>query len=293
MSGWVAIPCLLALRGEFNAVSPGRDKGADGTIGDTEHAKKATPNTASDHMPDEDFTALRRKDADGTNEVHALDIDSSGPWPAPGWFDRTVKAIVAEERRRWLNPDDMCRLDYVIWDRVIYSRSRGFAPHPYGGTDPHTNHAHFSGRYETRAEKDTRPWGVLEADMALDENDKKWLLANLGWTGPRLENPYTKALQAPSEFLRYAPSASWHQATQQQITALSTTLNSFIARESADDATKMQALQAIYDSITAVAPGVAAQVIAALPAGSDPVTQDEVTAAVEAAFRRAFAPATA
>jgi hypothetical protein len=33
----------------------------------------------------------------------------------------------------------------------------------YNGSDPHTNHAHFSARYETDTEADTRPWGVAAA----------------------------------------------------------------------------------------------------------------------------------
>lgn len=33
----------------------------------------------------------------------------------------------------------------IIWNRTIWSRSRGFAPAPYGGTNPHTDHVHVSG----------------------------------------------------------------------------------------------------------------------------------------------------
>jgi hypothetical protein len=161
MSAWEVIPCLFVLRSEFNLVSPKRDKGADGTIGDNAH------NSSSDHSADEDSSVLRNKDVDKKNEVHALDIDSTGPWPdgKPGhvkgsWFDRKIKQIIAEEKRRWLDPDDMCRLNYVIWNGYIYDKDEDFAPVKYEGDDPHTNHAHFSGRYETRAESDTRSWGV-------------------------------------------------------------------------------------------------------------------------------------
>jgi hypothetical protein len=165
MSDWIVVACLLTLRGEFNAVSPSRDKGADGTIGDSNHT------SSSDHTPDEDSSVLRGKDADSIDEVHALDVDSSGPWPGGwAWFDRTIKAIVAEERRRWLDPNDTCRLEYVIWNHTIYSRSHDFAPRSYGGSDPHTNHAHFSARYLTRSENDTRPWGVLASIKPAEED---------------------------------------------------------------------------------------------------------------------------
>lgn len=163
MSAWVVVPSLLKLRDEFNLVSPHRDKGADGTIGDTAHAAGGS----SDHLPDEDYAALRNKDSDHKNEVHALDIDSTGPWPdkkagdiAGSWFDNKIHQLIAVEKKRWLDPKDMCRLHYIIWRGMIYSTSTDWAGKTYTGADKHFNHAHFSARYETRAEEDIRPWGV-------------------------------------------------------------------------------------------------------------------------------------
>lgn len=164
MSAWVVVACLLTLRDEFNAIAPGRDKGADGTIGDGAH------NSTSDHYPDEDSDYLRDHDADSKNEVHALDIDSTGPWPAGRSFDSLIKAIVAREKAEYEHPTTRARLKYVIWDRRIASRSNGWAWVAYNGSDPHTNHAHFSARYETDTEADTRPWGVKgEDDMTKAE----------------------------------------------------------------------------------------------------------------------------
>lgn len=167
MSSWIVIPCLLTLREEFNKVSPNRDKGADGTIGDASHT------SSSDHTPDEDSDKLRNKDSDHVNEVHALDIDSSGPWPdgvhgdvKGSWFDNKIHDIIAEEKRRWNDPNDMCRLNYIIWRGVIYDKDNNWVGVDYTGSDDHTNHAHFSGRYETQAENDTRPWGVWEEEMS-------------------------------------------------------------------------------------------------------------------------------
>jgi hypothetical protein len=158
MGTWVVSPSLLTLRDEFNDVSPGRDKGADGTIGDTNHT------STSDHTPDEDSSALRNKDADNKNEVHGLDTDSSGPWPGcstpaqnKAWFDGKVKKIVANHKA---GRDD--RLTYVIWDGQIASAAHGWIWRTYtGSADPHINHAHFSGGYGTAQESNTsRPWGV-------------------------------------------------------------------------------------------------------------------------------------
>ncbi len=170
MAAWTLIPCLVELRSEFNELSPNRDKGADGSIGDSNHT------SSSDHTPDEDSDVLRDHDADDKNEVHALDIDSSGTWPGEGTqkqrFHKIVMRIIAGERAKWLSASDKCRLNYVIWDGKIYDKDVDFEPRDYNGSDPHTNHAHFSGRYETSCENDTRPWGVLtEDDMALSADD--------------------------------------------------------------------------------------------------------------------------
>lgn len=162
MSAWTLIPSLVTLRTEFNRRSPGRDKGADGSIGNSLHT------SSSDHTPDEDSNVLRDHDADGKNEVHALDIDSTGPWPGTT-FRRLFLDSIAGERAKWLDPDDVCRLEYAIFDRQIYSRSRDFSPVPYYGQDPHTNHAHYSARYLTASENDTRPWGVEEDEMSAAE----------------------------------------------------------------------------------------------------------------------------
>lgn len=164
MASWTVVPCLLTLRDEFNAAAPGRDKGADGTIGDSSHT------SSSDHTPDEDSDVLRDHDADSKNEVHALDIDSTGPWP---WsFDAKIKEIAEQERADYEHPTIVGRLQYVIWDREIISRNWGWSGwRPYTGSSPHTDHAHFSARYVTEAENSTRPWRVNKEDeMELDDH---------------------------------------------------------------------------------------------------------------------------
>jgi len=290
MPAWTVVPCLLKLRDEFNRLSPGRDKGADGTIGDSNHT------STSDHTPDEDSTALRGKDADSSNEVHALDIDSSGPWPdgkrgdiEGSWFDKEIKKLIAEEKRRWLDPNDMCRLNYIIWRGHIYDKDdNDFAPRAYTGADPHTNHAHFSARYETRAENDTRPWGIWEDDdMALSSAELDDIAERV-WAR-KLRNPYSNTDQAAGDILRYAPSRQGHLDTQTAIAALSAQLAQFVTAEATDDAARAAAQTQMREALDGLAASVVAQVIAALPEGSDPVSQEEVTTAVSAAFRSAFA----
>lgn len=138
---------LVQLRTEFNAVSPKRDKGADGWIGDAAHQGEV-----SDHNPD------------SQGRVLALDIDSTGPWPKS--FDSYVQAIVARQKAGFDN-----RLEYVIWDRHIASRNSHWEWKTYtGSSDPHTGHAHFSARHDHTGQGDGSAWGVSEEDVAIQLN---------------------------------------------------------------------------------------------------------------------------
>jgi hypothetical protein len=129
------VPCLVTLRAEFNAVAPGRDKGADGWIGDPAHQART-----SDHNPD------------AQGRVLAVDIDSTGPWPVS--FDDLVEKCRGDDR-----------LEYIIWNRRIASRDQGWTWRTYTGTsDPHTGHAHFSARHDHTGNNSTASWG-LETGM--------------------------------------------------------------------------------------------------------------------------------
>lgn len=123
---------LVVLRSEFDAVNPHRDRSADGWIGDDAHRLRK-----SDHNPD----------AHGI--VHAIDVDVNGV-PMP----HIVAFLVGRCRS---GAED--RLQYVIFRRVIWSRSWGWGARRYTGLDPHTGHAHFSARYADVA-GDGTPWGV-------------------------------------------------------------------------------------------------------------------------------------
>jgi hypothetical protein len=141
------VPCLVSLRGEFNAAAPGRDKASDGWLGDAAHRR-----SSSDHNPDESGTTPY-EDADNVDEVHALDVDDTGPWP---WsFDAKVEHIRREHAAGRDN-----RLQNIIRNGKIASRSWGWEWRDYDGANGHYQHAHFSARYTTAAENDTSPWGV-------------------------------------------------------------------------------------------------------------------------------------
>lgn len=157
MASWILVPSLVSLRNEFNELAPHRDKASDGSIGDTSHAA-----ASSDHNPDETGNTPT-EDADNVNEVHAIDVDDD--LRKAGWsMSRCVEIIVTRHREGRDN-----RLQNVIWNRRIWSRSWGWTARSYNGPSPHTEHAHFSARYTTAQEADTRGWGLLEA-LAAEED---------------------------------------------------------------------------------------------------------------------------
>jgi hypothetical protein len=162
---WILVACLVSLRNEFNELAPSRDKSSDGSIGDGAHAS-----SSSDHNPDE-TGATPYEDADSRNEVHAIDVDED--LRQAGWsMTRAVQIIVTRHRE---GRDD--RLQNVIYERKIYSRSWGWTARTYTGSNPHDKHAHFSARYTTAAESNTRSWGLLEAQEA-DDRAKNTELEN-------------------------------------------------------------------------------------------------------------------
>jgi hypothetical protein len=151
MASWVLVPCLVSLRNEFNELAPVRDKASDGSIGDQAHAS-----SPSDHNPDE-TGSTPYEDADSANEVHAIDVDRD--LRRSGWTMTRAVQIILERHRDGRDG----RLQNIIWDGRIWSRSWGWAAREYAGSNPHDKHAHFSARYTTAQERDTRAWGLLEA----------------------------------------------------------------------------------------------------------------------------------
>lgn len=125
-------PSLRRLFREIDARWPRRDHGSDGWIGDKAHQQRT-----SDHNPDD------------RGIVHAIDIDKDGVLP------NTIVALCARNDRP---------ASYVIWNRQIWSRSHGWKPRRYTGSNPHTSHIHVSIQYGTKWEADTWEWGI--ADLA-------------------------------------------------------------------------------------------------------------------------------
>jgi hypothetical protein len=122
---WHVAPSLVRLRDEVNARWPKRDKGSDGSIGDAAHSARF-----SDHNPND------------RNSVNALDIDKDGI-DAKWLVSRLIKHPAVQ---------------YVIFNRTIWSRTDGFKPRRYHGSNPHTMHIHVSIRQTVGAESTKTKW---------------------------------------------------------------------------------------------------------------------------------------
>jgi hypothetical protein len=134
------VPCLIALRADFDEAFPDRDDASDGWIADQLHDEK------SDHQPD------------ARGLVHAIDVDAD--LSPMGDMQDVVDLIV----QRCANGLER-RLTYVIYDRVIWSASRGWKGRTYTGKNPHDKHAHFSASDEPAHENDNRTWHLEEIAM--------------------------------------------------------------------------------------------------------------------------------
>lgn len=162
MAGWQLVPCLVALRGEFDRIAPGRDRSSDGSIGDQAHRERTSSHNVDDG-PGQGSTPS--EDADSIPEVHAADITAN--LRTPGWsMGRAVGIIVGRHRDGEDN-----RLKNVIYNGKIYSRSWGWTERDYTGDNPHKKHAHFESLYTDAAEKDTRPWGLTAQADRLEKDD--------------------------------------------------------------------------------------------------------------------------
>jgi hypothetical protein len=148
----VLVPCLDALRDEFDKLNQTRDKSSDGWIGDAAHADHE-----SDHNPDESG-ATHDEDSDNTDEVHAIDVDKTGSWPNGMDMSLATDLIVRRHRDGVDN-----RLQRVIYNRRTAADETGWKWVDYNGDNAHTEHAHFSARYDTgKLENDRSSWGLVE-----------------------------------------------------------------------------------------------------------------------------------
>lgn len=150
MAGPVLTQSLTVLFRNFDSAFPDRDHATDGWIGDAAHQQ-----TTSGHNPD-DTPGVKAEysDADTKPEVRAIDVDKDLRYPGTTMQDVVDRILKTS--------NDTKRLMYIIYNRVIWSRSNNWNPRTYTGASPHTEHAHFSG------------------DPVFDEDGSAWSVAQMG-----------------------------------------------------------------------------------------------------------------
>ncbi|MEU4452989.1 hypothetical protein AB0F44_16775 [Nocardioides sp. NPDC023903] len=126
------VPALVTLRDEVNTRFSHRDKASDGWIGDPSHQARK-----SSHNPDW---------AHG-GAVRAIDVDIDDKDPTADLRLMVVEAA-RHDKRVW----------YVISNGVIYSRTYGFAPRKYKGSNGHFKHVHVSVVENPAKWTDTTRW---------------------------------------------------------------------------------------------------------------------------------------
>lgn len=136
MASYFLAPSLVAFQREINAKWPKRDIRSDGWIGDPSHAARV-----SSHNP------LWSAPGKWSGVVRAIDVDID---------DNDAKTNLREEVIKAAKNDP--RVWYIISNGIIYSRTYGFAPRRYTGSNGHWGHVHISLRETIDAWSDTSKW---------------------------------------------------------------------------------------------------------------------------------------
>ena len=118
-------PSLKNLYDEINKAYPSRSRASDGWIGDARHSARK-----SDHNPNSRCS------------VNAMDITAKGID-----VNKVIQALIKHPST-----------NYVIHNRQIWSRVRGFTPVRYTGSNPHVSHIHISILQTKSAETDDKKW---------------------------------------------------------------------------------------------------------------------------------------
>jgi hypothetical protein len=140
---WEKTGNIIALFDQFNRRFPHRSKRSDGTIGDAAHRGRT-----SGHNPDlEPGSKPEWRDGDSKNEVRAGDVDKD-------LFDdrgADMHDVIAHLCRLGRS-DPNFPIRYILWNRQEYHQDNNYYPRPYDGDNPHTEHAHFSGKKSQKAD---------------------------------------------------------------------------------------------------------------------------------------------
>lgn len=160
---WVRTRNIVNFTNQMDRRFPNRDHASDGSIGDAAHQLEP-----SGHNPD-DTPGSRPAwdgDADSKQEVRAQDVDSD-----LGEAGTSMQDVV-DHLRALPGLASVCR--YLIYNRKMYHSRDGFAPTPYSGSSPHTEHLHYEGAWSDEADENStfdfklEDVGMPSADEIID-----------------------------------------------------------------------------------------------------------------------------
>lgn len=134
MSSYFLAPAAVQLRDEINVMFPERDKASDGWIGDPSHAARRSEHNPCWYCSGRNYGIVLATDTD---------IDDRDP-------KRNLRVMLINE----LIGDP--RVWYIISNGIIYSRTYGFRPRRYTGSNSHHKHVHVS--FRLAKAWDTRPF---------------------------------------------------------------------------------------------------------------------------------------
>ncbi len=252
MAAWTLVPCLVQLRTEFNALAPGRDHASDGSIGDAAHS------SSSDHTPDEISDALRGRDADRVNEVHAIDVDADLRTPGLS-MEQVVQHLLARCRSGAEK-----RLRYIIFNRRIWTSGNNWRQQTYTGLNPHDKHAHFSATYVTQLEASEASWHLADLiDMPTPEE-----FAAAVWDH-KLSNGTTANGNVVTLLARSGEQRDRMAAVPAQFAAIASAVAQIVPQDVDEDA-------------------LAAALAARLPGDADDITPEELKQAIVGAAQDLF-----
>lgn len=152
MANWKLSAGAERLRKEINILFPHRDKGSDGSVGDSAHSSRT-----SDHNPDKN------------GWVRAIDVDED-VWGKDGKdpveANRLVRTLIQFAK------NGESRLKYIIFEGHIWSQTYKWSKRVYDGSNPHNHHIHIS--FNESADEDGSPFGlVAELKDEMAEGNEK------------------------------------------------------------------------------------------------------------------------
>ena len=165
MADWVLIPSLKQLFAEFDFIAPDRDHASDGSIGNAAHMLEV-----SDHNRDDTAGSKAAfNDHDGVREVRAIDVDNNLNFVVDGFKD-PMEGVIRFLLARCRSGVEK-RLEYIIYNRRIWTRSSGWVQKTYTGASAHTEHAHFSGRHDGAYDNQAQSWHLEDIPVAITAAD--------------------------------------------------------------------------------------------------------------------------